>query len=112
MIGEIQQGTQTAVKHMELGTSQVEKGVTVAAATGEAMNSIEAGAVKVLAAVDEISTALQEQATASNQISQGVERIAQMTEENSAAVNEVSRAAGELQKLATTLKGNVGRFKL
>jgi methyl-accepting chemotaxis protein len=112
MIGEIQQGTQTAVKHMELGTSQVEKGVTVAAATGEAMSSIEVSAGKVLTAVDEISTALQEQATASNQISQGVERIAQMTEENSAAVNEVSRAAGELQKLATTLKGNVGRFKL
>jgi methyl-accepting chemotaxis protein len=112
MIGEMQQGTQTAVKHMEQGTAQVEKGVVVAAATGESMNSIEVGAGKVLSAVDEISTALQEQAVASNQISQGVEKIAQMTEENSAAVNEVSRAAGELQKLATALKGNVGRFRL
>jgi methyl-accepting chemotaxis protein len=112
MIGEIQQGTQTAVTQMEQGTTQVEKGVTVAAATGESMSGIEAGASKVLMAVDEISTALQEQSAASNQISQGVERIAQMTEENSAAVNEVSRAAGELQQLATVLKGNVGRFRL
>jgi methyl-accepting chemotaxis protein len=112
MIGEIQQGTQTAVKQMELGTKQVERGVSVAAATGEAMTSIESGAGKVLHAVDEISTALQEQATAANQISQGVEKIAQMTEENSAAVNEVSRAAGELQNLARSLKGNVERFRL
>jgi methyl-accepting chemotaxis protein len=112
MIGEMQQGTQTAVKQMELGTTQVEKGVIVAAATGESMSSIESGAGKVLSAVDEISTALQEQAVASNQISQGVEKIAQMTEENSAAVNEVSRAAGELQKLATSLKGNMNRFRL
>ena len=112
MIGEIQQGTQTAVKQMEQGTTQVEKGVVVAAATGESMSSIEAGAGNVLTAVDDISTALQEQAMASNQISQGVEKIAQMTEENSAAVTEVSRAAGELQKLATSLKDNVNRFRL
>jgi methyl-accepting chemotaxis protein len=112
MIGEIQEGTQTAVTRMEQGTTQVEKGVTVAAATGESMSGIEAGAGKVLIAVDEISTALQEQSAASNQISLGVERIAQMTEENSAAVNEVSRAAGELQQLAAVLKGNVGRFRL
>ena len=112
MIAEIQQGTQTAVRQMEQGTAQVEKGVSVAAATGDAMSSIEAGAGKVLVAVDEISTALQEQSTASTQISQGVERIAQMTEENSAAVNEVSRAAGELQKLAKALTENVGRFRL
>jgi methyl-accepting chemotaxis protein len=112
MITEMQQGSQAAVKQMEQGTAQVKQGVVVAAATGESMSSIETGAGQVLGAVDEISTALQEQAVASNQISQGVERIAQMTEENSAAVNEVSRAAGELQKLATALKENVGRFRL
>jgi methyl-accepting chemotaxis protein len=112
MISEIQQGTQTAIKQMEAGSAQVETGVSVANATGTAMTSIEAGAGKVLVAVDEISTALQEQAVASNQISQGVEKIAQMTEENSAAVNAVSQAAGELQKLASSLKANVGRFRL
>ncbi len=112
MIGEIQHGTQTAIKQMAAGSAQVETGVTVAGATGTAMSSIEAGAGKVLVAVDEISTALQEQAVASNQISQGVEKIAQMTEENSAAVNAVSQAAGELQQLASSLKANVGRFRL
>lgn len=112
MIGEMQNGAQTAVKQMEHGTAQVAKGVVVAAATGESMSGIESGAGKVLNAVDEISTALQEQAVASNQISQGVEKIAQMTEENSAAVTEVSHAAGELQKLATALKGNISRFRL
>ena len=112
MIGEIQHGTQTAVKQMETGAAQVDKGVTVASATGAAMTSIEAGAGKVLMAVNEISIALREQAAASNQISQGVEKIAQMTEENSAAVTEVSRAAGELQKLASALKTNVSSFRV
>jgi len=112
MIAEMQNGTQVAEKQMEQGTLQVGKGVAVAAETGESMSSIESGAGKVLSAVDEISTALQEQAVASNQISQGVEKIAQMTEENSAAVNAVSQAAGELQQLASSLKANVGRFRL
>ena len=112
MIAEIQQGTQKAVRQMEEGSTQVEKGVAVAAATGESMNAIEAGAGKVLHAVDEISTALQEQAAASDQIAQGVERIAHMTEENSAAVGSVSAAAGELQKLAAELKDNVSRFRV
>jgi methyl-accepting chemotaxis protein len=112
MIGGIQHGTQTAVKQMEAGAAQVETGVAVANATGTAMGSIEAGAGEVLASVDEISTALKEQAVASNQISQGVEKIAQMTEENSAAVNAVSQAAADLQKLAGDLKANVGRFRL
>jgi methyl-accepting chemotaxis protein len=112
MIGEIQHGTQTAVRQMEAGSAQVETGVAVAGATGTAMTSIEGGAGKVLTAVDEISTALKEQAVASNQISQGVEKIAQMTEENSAAVNAVSQAAADLQKLAGDLKANVGRFRL
>jgi methyl-accepting chemotaxis protein len=112
MIGEIQHGTQTAVRQMEAGSTQVETGVVVANATGTAMSSIEGGAGKVLTAVDEISTALKEQAVASNQISQGVEKIAQMTEENSAAVNAVSQAAAELQKLAGDLKANVNRFRL
>ncbi len=112
MISEIQSGTQTAVRQMEAGSAQVETGVTVANATGKAMSSIEDGAGKVLIAVDEISTALQEQAAASNQISHGVESIAQMTEENNAAVEAVSQAAKELQSLATALKTNVSRFRL
>ncbi|MEF8753253.1 MAG: methyl-accepting chemotaxis protein [Accumulibacter sp.] len=112
MIDGIQQGTQTAVRQMEAGSSQVETGVNVANATGEAMTHIESGAGKVLVAVDDISTALREQAVASDQISQGIERIAQMTEENSAAVSAVSRAASELQHLAAGLRDNVDRFRL
>jgi methyl-accepting chemotaxis protein len=112
MIGEMQNGTQTAVKQMEAGSTQVGKGVEVAHATGSAMSSIEAGAGKVLTAVDEISSALREQAAASNQISTGIETIAQMTEENSAAVGALSQAAAALQQLAGGLRTEVGRFRL
>ena len=112
MIGEIQNGTQTAVRQMEAGSTQVGRGVEVANATGSAMGSIEAGAGKVLTAVDDISAALREQAVASNQISSGIETIAQMAEENSAAVASLSQAAVELQQLAGGLRNEVGRFRL
>jgi len=112
MIAAIQQGTQSAVRQMEEGTAQVQTGVRMAEETGAAMGRIESGAGKVLAAVDEISSALHEQSGASIQIAQSVQKIAQMTEENSAAVNEVSKAALELQRLADMLKLNVGRFQM
>ena len=112
MIGEIQSGTEMAVKQMEAGASQVGKGVTVAGATGTAIQDIDAENARVVAAVDEISTALREQAVASNQISQGVERIAQMTEENSAAVVSVAGSANDLLMLAATLKASVDNFRL
>jgi methyl-accepting chemotaxis protein len=112
MIGDIQQGTKTAIQQMEEGTAKVAQGISVAAATGDSVHSIESGAGKVLEAVDDISSALHEQAAASDQIAQGVERIAHMTEENSAAVESVSQAAGDLQKMAAELKANVSRFRV
>jgi len=112
MIGGIQHGTSTAVDQMHDGTSRVAAGMTVAAETGDSMKQIESGASEVLTAVDEISTALHEQSAASNQISQSVERIAQMTEENSAAVAQLSRAAISLEQLASSLKNDVGAFRL
>ena len=112
MIGEIQEGTRAAIQQMDAGTTQVAQGIEVAAAAGNSVRSIDAGTGRVLQAVDDISSALDEQATASNQIAQGVERIAHMTEENSAAVAAVSQAADELQHLAGDLKTEVGRFRL
>ena len=112
MISAIQEGTRTAVKQMEDGTSRVQAGVKTAARSGEAMVRVEAGATKVLEAIDEISTALREQSAASNSIAQNVERIAQMTEENGAAVEEVSRSASNLRQLAVDLRDNVSRFRV
>jgi methyl-accepting chemotaxis protein len=112
MIAGIQHGTATAVEQMQQGTSRVEAGVAVAAGTGESMKQIESGAGEVLAAVDEISTALREQSVASNQISQSVERIAQMTEENGAAVAQLSHAAEDLKRLAGSLTSDIGAFRL
>jgi methyl-accepting chemotaxis protein len=112
MISAIQQGTQTTIKQMAVGTSKVQAGVDAAASTGGSIREIEESARKVLESVNEISSALSEQSSASNEIAKNVERTAQLTEENGAAVNEVSRSAEHLDQLARTLKVVVSRFQI
>ena len=112
MIGAIQQGTQNAVRGMEGGRNQVSEGVHMAAKAGESITRIQTGTRQVLDAVNDISSALSEQAAASTQIAQNVETIAQMTEENSAAVGSVSQSATQLEQLAVDLKRSVDRFRI
>lgn len=67
---------------------------------------------KVLAAIDDISTALREQSSASQLIARNVESIAEMTEETSTVIKDVSISADQLEQLAAQLKATVGEFKL
>ncbi len=112
MIGQIQEGTKSAVQGMEEGQVQVEEGVKMAAKTGDSMAAIQSGAHQVLSAVDDISNALREQSAASEHIAQSVEKIAQMSEENSSAVSAVFHSANQLEQLAIAMKTSVGQFRV
>jgi methyl-accepting chemotaxis protein len=61
--------------------------------------------------VEDISTALKEQAAASTEIACNVERIARMAEENNAAASVNAGTAGELRRLAECLTREVERFR-
>jgi methyl-accepting chemotaxis protein-2 (aspartate sensor receptor) len=62
--------------------------------------------------VSDISSAVQEQRTASNEMARHVERISRMTAENSERVRDSAQSAAHLEKLATDLNGEVGRFRV
>ncbi len=112
MIGAIQEGTSKAVASMHSGVKRVAGGVDLATRAGEAMDKIQAGAVRVLQSVSDISLALKEQSAASTEIAANVERIAQMAEENNAAVVQTTSTAHEMERLAAGLQEDIRRYKV
>jgi methyl-accepting chemotaxis protein len=112
MIGAVQSSAQAAVDSMQQAVSRVEGGVGMANRAGEAMGGISEGAARVVAAVNEISSALKEQSVASNEIAANVEKIAQMSEENSAATREAADTARQLETLAVDTRNVVSQFRL
>jgi len=112
MIGAIQESTQRSVQDMNLSSTQVQEGMRMAGRSGDSMIHIESSTGKVREAVDEISTALQEQTQAANLLAQEVEKIAQKSEKNSFLANQSSGAARHLEEQALVLKQAVERFKV
>ncbi|MCB1960372.1 MAG: methyl-accepting chemotaxis protein [Rhodocyclaceae bacterium] len=112
MVGAIQEGTHRAVSTMENGVERVRQGVELTTHAGESMEQINASAGSVVESVSDISYALREQSAASTDIARNVEAIAQMCERNSQAVKETSTTALQLERLATSLRDEVSRFKV
>ncbi len=112
MIQTIQGGTSNAVAGMSDASACVGDGVEKVGRAGNSMKSIQEGVQKVLAAVGDISSSLQEQSTTSHLIARDIEGISRMTEENSISIRDVSASADQLEQLAAALKESVGKFRL
>ncbi len=128
LIGEVQSGTDAAVKAMQAGAGEVETGAEMAGQAGrsldeiteavaatqaavgriasavDAMNSASSG---VVAASDAIATIAAQTNAAANQmtasaatVARSVESIAAISEENSASAEEVSAATEEMSAQA------------
>ncbi len=112
MIEAVQSSAQAAVVTMQHAVTRVDSGKAMAGRAGESMNGISDGAGRVVAAVNEISSALREQSMASNDIAANVEKIAQMSEENSAATREAADTARQLEALAVGTRTAVSQFRV
>lgn len=112
MILHIQEGTRDAVASMGEAENIVGGGASMAKEAGESVQHIQEGASEVVRMVNVISDSLREQSAASEEIAKNVEKIAQMIEENNAAVKETASAAESLDRLAISLKGMVGWFRI
>jgi methyl-accepting chemotaxis protein len=110
VIDKVQAGARRAAQEIESGVARVNGGVNLAHQAGDSITGIQAGAERVVAAVADIGSALDEQATAAQEIARGVERIATMSEENSASVRQTTSAAERLHDLAGELERSVARF--
>jgi methyl-accepting chemotaxis protein len=124
LIGEVQQGTQEAVRAMEIGAREVESGADLAGRSGaaldeiasavgssnaavariaRAMDSMQSASAGLVSASDAIAAIAQETNAAAEsmtgsaeQVSRAVESIAAISEENSASAEEVSAATEEM----------------
>lgn len=111
-IGKIQQGTQAAVHSMVSGVDQVHLGTRMAEQAGQSIGEIQSGSARVVAAVNDISSALKEQSAASNDIARSIEQIAQMVTANNVASESVATAALKMGSLADGLSASVRFFRL
>lgn len=105
-------GASNAVSSMEGVVNKVAKGVQSAQEANEAITQIGEGSRNAVGMVEEITSAIREQATATNNIAMQVERIAQMSEESSAAAGSSAETAQDLDRLATEMQRIVSAYKL
>lgn len=112
MVATIQGGTNQAVTHMATWGQRVQDGVGKAQGAGESIEHIKEGSEQVMRVVNEINSALKEQAQASSEIAHQVESIVTMSDENATTAKNMAAAAANLEHLATNLNKVVLRFRL
>jgi methyl-accepting chemotaxis protein len=112
MIATIQDGTRGAVKAMEIGSQQVEEGVSSTARAGESLQQIIRMSEDVGSTITHIDTAATQQSEATVEVNQNMDMIAQLVKESAVASRESASACQDLSKLALALQNMVGSFKL
>lgn len=112
MIKQIQKDTDGAVKSMQLGTDEVDKGKLLAEKAGGSLKEIIAGAENVADIVTQVAVASEEQSRTSEQISQNIELINNVTNQNTIGVKQIAHAAEELNQLTANLQKLISGFKV
>lgn len=112
MITVIQDGTRAAVKAMDLGSRQVEEGVTSTTRAGESLQQIIQMSEEVGSMITHIATAATEQSGATADVNQSMDQIARLGKESAVAAQQSAKACQDLSELAMALQNMVGNFKL
>jgi methyl-accepting chemotaxis protein len=112
MIKKIQSETVGAVQSMEIGTREVDNGISLADKAGSSLKAIVEVSVKVTDMVSQIAAASEEQSSASEQISKNVEAISSVTNQSAAGTQQIARAAEDLNRLTENLQQLVAAFNL
>ncbi len=95
LITGMQQGTNGAVKAMTAGTAQVEKGVTLAAGAGRALDLIFSTVDETVSRIKGIVEAAAQAGQSSMEVVKSVDRVASVAEENSAATEQMAASANQ-----------------
>ncbi len=112
MIKEIQRNTGGAVKSMEAGTEEVEKGKQLANKAGESLKQIIESSQSTVDVINQVAAASEEQSTAAEEIGKNIEGITSVTQESAAGTQQIARAAEDLNRLTENLQGLISRFKM
>ena len=112
MIKGIQHDTESAVKAMEKGTSEVQSGIELADNAGHSLEDILAGINELLDMVNQIAAASEEQSATSEQISKNVSSISKVAADSARNIEDVASTANELARMTNTLTSLVSQFKV
>ncbi|MGD8780986.1 MAG: methyl-accepting chemotaxis protein [Ignavibacteria bacterium] len=112
MIKKIQKDTGGAVKAIESGTEEVEKGKELAGKAGASLDEIINSTSEVLDVINQVAAASEEQSTASEEISRNIEGISNVTQQSSEGTQQIAASAEDLNRLTTGLSDLIRKFKI
>ena len=95
LIKEVQAETANAIKHMEVGTTEVHLGAAVVNRTGDSLRQISDAITRTASLAAEIAQATSEQARRTTEVDQAMHEIAAVVEQNAASAEQTAAAAEE-----------------
>ena len=112
MIEILQQGTEEAVRVMELGRSQANSCVDKTEQANAALETISDSVHKAYDSGMNIANAAQEQNAVSQQASEKLDEIAMISEETAVGAEQTAASSHQVAQLAEELKTSVGEFRV
>lgn len=112
MIKGIQTETKAAVRVMEEGVAEVEKGAQSSQQSGEALDMILQQIGEVTMQINQIATAAEEQTATTSEITMNVQQVTEVVHQTARGASETATAAAQLSSHAEMLQELVRKFKL
>ncbi|MFC3903835.1 twitching motility protein PilJ [Acinetobacter marinus] len=112
LVKTIQTDTNEAVSSMELTTTEVVRGTTLAKDAGVALDEIQTVSGDLATLIQSISEAAREQSTSAGNISQTMNVVQDITHQTTSTTMEAARSVTELSHMAEALRESVTDFKL
>ncbi len=112
MIAAIQVEVRSAVSSMDTVTERVHAGVVLSSKAGETLHKVVDSISELQSLVLHIASATEELSSVSGTVSDDIEGIAMTSKETSAGVDQIARSSTELARVASTLEGIMGQFRI
>ncbi|TGU70324.1 methyl-accepting chemotaxis protein [Geomonas terrae] len=112
MIKAIQGETREAVRAMDEGVKEAEKGAVSSQRSGEALEDILRCISEVSLQVSQIATAAEEQTATTTEVTSNIQQITDVVHHTARGAEETAMAAAQLAQQAEELQQLVSRFKL
>jgi methyl-accepting chemotaxis protein len=112
IIGNLQSGTQEAVKAMAAGSDRVHQEVARSKVAGEALEKIRSSTLKSTEQVRGIVRATQEQSRGSRQITNSINQVASMLGQIATAIKQQTEGSRQLARAAESMKEIASQVKL
>lgn len=112
LVKTIQADTNEAVSSMELTTTEVVRGTTLAKDAGVALDEIQGVSSTLANLIENISDSAREQASSATHIAQTMNVVQDITHQTTSSTMEAARSVTELAQMAEALRESVTDFKL